>query len=209
MFLQYRKEKDEYKLIAQNNRLDDDNEAILKGDYLDKSTQYTEDGREILFEMPSRDELLKNYIFPDWQEGDILIVAQQPLRYPKLSEDRQTLVEMTKEEICATGDLNILREGEKWEDGKIITVEKPNSKYLTYIWNRNTFSWELTTTKEELMLKRKDLILEYKKLKEEIEALQEFEEEFESDNTIELLREKMEIIKSEINELLGVIKKLK
>lgn len=204
MYLHYR----ENKLIMASARDDKDNENILRGDYLDKTPKLNENGEEIPFEMPSREELLKEYIFPDWKEGDILIIAPQPLRYPKWDNKLQTLVEMTREEICQTGDLSVLLDGEKFKDGQIVTVEKPNSKHLNYNWNRATFEWELTTTKEELMLKRKDLILKRKHIRTEIEELQE-EEEFETYETVELLQAEVEELKKEIDALTKEIKKLK
>lgn len=66
----------------------------------------------------------KKKVFNKWEDGDILIIARQPLRYPKILGN--TLVEMTREEVCATGDLSILEIGEVYQDGKIIIKEKPN-----------------------------------------------------------------------------------
>lgn len=123
MFLQYRG----LKLIANNNRPDEDNEAILRGDYLGKTPTYTEDGQEIPFVMPTRDEMLKQFIFPEWQQGDILVIADQPLKYPKKQGD--TLVEMTREEVCATGDLSVLDVGEVYQDGKIKTMSIPDNLF--------------------------------------------------------------------------------
>lgn len=133
MYLQYR----ELNLIAKNNRPDEDNEAILRGDYLDKTPTYTEDGQEIPFVMPTRDEMIKQFIFPDWQKGDILVIADQPLKHPKLSGN--TLVEMTREEVCATGDLSVLDVGEVYQDGVIIKKEpsddlfKPKWEYPNWV----------------------------------------------------------------------------
>lgn len=123
MFFQYRG----LKLIQTSGRPDEDNEAILRGDYLDKTPTYTEDGEEIPFEMPTRDEMLKQFIFPDWQQGDILVIADQPLKHPKLSGD--TLVEMTREEVCATGDLSVLIDGEVYQDGVIKTIPIPDELF--------------------------------------------------------------------------------
>ena len=91
MFFQYR----DLKLIQTSGRPDEDNEAILRGDFLDKSPTYEypenydpsidgEFGRpiEIPFEIPTRDEMLKQFIFPDWQQGDILVIADSPLKHP-------------------------------------------------------------------------------------------------------------------------------
>lgn len=133
MFLQYRG----LKLIADNNRPDEDNEAILRGDFLDKGPTYTEDGQEIPFVMPTRDEMIKQFILPQWQQGDILVIADQPLKHPKLSGN--TLVEMTREEVCATGDLSVLDVGEVYQDGVIIKKEpsdelfKPKWEYPNWV----------------------------------------------------------------------------
>lgn len=139
MFLQYR----DLKLIQTNNRPDEDNEAILRGDYLNKTPTYTEDGQEIPFVMPTRDETLKLYIFPEWQVGDILVIANQPLKHPKLQGD--TLIEMTREEICATGDLSVLGDGEVYQNGKIIYKEKPEGVKIEWIYP----NWVETATLEE------------------------------------------------------------
>lgn len=127
MYLQYR----ELNLIAKNNRPDEDNEAILRGDYLDKTPTYTEDGQEIPFVMPTRDEMIKQFILPQWQQGDILVIADQPLKHPKKQGD--TLVEITREEVCETGDLSVLVEGEVFEDGVIIKKE-PNDDLFKPKW---------------------------------------------------------------------------
>ena len=127
MYLQYR----ELKIKKKNNRPDEDNEAILRGDYLDKTPTYTEDGQEIPFVMPTRDEMIKQFILPQWQQGDILVIADQPLKHPKKQGD--TLVEITREEVCETGDLSVLVEGEVFEDGVIIKKE-PNDDLFKPKW---------------------------------------------------------------------------
>lgn len=143
MYLQYR----ELNLIAKNNRPDEDNESILRGDYLDKTPTYTEDGQEIPFVMPTRDEMIKQFIFPDWQQGDILVIADQPLKYPKLQGD--TLVEMTREEVCESGDLSILTDGEVYQDGKI-TYKAPPEDMLKPKWIYP--DWIEQATEDEISL---------------------------------------------------------
>lgn len=207
MYLQYRNNRGTYELILANNRPDSDNEAILRGDYLDKTPTYDDEGHEIPFEMPSREQLLKECIFPDWQEGDILVVAPEPLKHPKWSDELQTLVEMTKEEICATGDLTVLSDGEKFEDGHIVQVPNPSTHYLKYSWNRETFTWELITTKEELQQTRKNLILDYSKKKEEI-AILEAVEEFNTVDDVKTSKEELAKKKKEIDELTEIIKEM-
>ncbi len=144
MYIQYRN----LQLIERSARTDEENEAILNGDYLDKSPKYeypegyddSVDGGflrpiEVPFVMPSKDEMMK-FIFSDWQKGDILVIADYPLKHPKLQGD--TLVEMTREEICESGDLSILVDGEYFENGKIIKVEyNQELGYLKPIWNKD------------------------------------------------------------------------
>lgn len=127
MYIHYRGTK----LITKSGRPDEVNEAILMGDYLDKTPTYTEDGQEIPFVMPTRDEMIKQFILPQWQQGDILVIADQPLKYPKLQGN--TLVEMTRDEVCETGDLSVLVEGEVFEDGVIIKKE-PNDDLFKPKW---------------------------------------------------------------------------
>lgn len=123
MYIHYRR----LKLIQISGRPDEDNESILKGDYLDKTPTHTEDGQEIPFVMPTRDEIIKQFIFPNWQQGDILVIADSPLRHPKLQGD--TLVEMTREEVCESGDLSILNDGEVYQDGTIKTISIPDNLF--------------------------------------------------------------------------------
>lgn len=132
MYIQYR----DLKLIQTNNRPDEDNEAILRGDYLDRNSEE--------FVMPSRDEMIKQFIFPDWQQGDILVIADQPLKHPKLQED--TLVEMTREEVCETGDLSVLDIGEVYQEGAIIKKEKPQGVKVEWIYP----NWIETASDDEI-----------------------------------------------------------
>lgn len=160
MYLQYRN----LELIEKSGRPDEDNEAILRGDYLDKSTTYEnqedyddiDEGFlqpiEIPFVMPSKDEMLK-YIFSDWKVGDILVIANAPLQHPKLQGN--TLVEMTREEICQGGDLSILVAGEVFEDSVIKTIPKPYGLRLEWEYP----NWVEKATKEEQLEYLKQEIL--------------------------------------------------
>lgn len=114
MYLQYR----DLKLIQTNNRTDQDNKDILDGKYDNSETPLSYEER-----------IAK--IFSDWQEGDILVIADQPLKYPKLQGD--TLVEMTIEEVCESGDLSVLDVGEVYQDGKIIKKE-PSDDLFSPKW---------------------------------------------------------------------------
>ena len=141
--------------------------------------------------------------YPDWEDGDLISTTK--LTNPIV--DGGMIREMTREEMVEN-DIEVpLADGEYIENKKIKSVEKP-SDLMRPLWNKDTHTWQEGMTKEELMLKRKDLIMQYKEIKTEIETLEEFSAEFESDNTIVLLREQMSKIKKEIDDLLVKIKQL-
>ena len=145
---------------------------------------------------------------PELREEDCIIVeTERPFENP-ISDDLMSIREMTREElILIKNKTELLLDGEYIEAGEIKTIEKPLD-LIRPIWNRELHIWNEGMTKEELMLKRKDLIMQYKEIKTEIETLEEFSAEFESDNTIVLLREQMSKIKKEIDDLLVKIKQL-
>lgn len=141
--------------------------------------------------------------YSDWEEGDLISATK--LTNPIV--DGGMIREMTREEMVENDIEVSLADGEYIENKKIKSVEKP-SDLMRPLWNKDTHTWQEGMTKEELMLKRKDLIMQYKEIKTEIETLEEFSAEFESDNTIVLLREQMSKIKKEIDDLLVKIKQL-
>ena len=156
MYLQYRN----LKLIEISGRHDEDNEKILKGDYLNKSPKKLETGEEIPFEMPSKDEMMK-YIFSDWQVGDILVIADSPLKYPKIQGD--TLVEMTLYEAYKNGlyelkyneaiyknDILVLEQGQ-YIDEKEVLQTVPKIEGTRVEWNWETHEWEEKATMLEIV----------------------------------------------------------
>lgn len=140
MYIQYRN----LQLIENSARTDEDNKRILNGDYLDKSQEN--------FIMPSKDEMMK-FIFSDWQVGDILVIADYSLKHPKKQGD--TLVEMTREEICESGDLSILIDGEIYENGVIKTIPRPQGIKIEWQYP----NWVETATLEEQLEYYKQEIL--------------------------------------------------
>ena len=115
---------------------------------------------------------------------------------------------MTKlEKLELLGMTELLADGEIYEDGKIIKVEAPES-LMRPGWDREKGYWKETMTKEEVMTQRKDKILKYAALKKEIETLEELNDLFASDDTIEMLKEEMEALKVEINDLYSKGKEL-
>ena len=145
---------------------------------------------------------------PELREEDCIVIeVERPFENP-ISDDLESVREMTREElILMKNKTELLLDGEYIEAREIKTIEKPLD-LIRPIWNRELHIWNEGMTKEELMLKRKDLIMQYKEIKTEIETLEEFSAEFESDNTIVLLREQMSKIKKEIDDLLVKIKQL-
>lgn len=127
MFLQYR----DLKLIQINNRPDQDNKDILNGIYKNSETPLSYEER-----------MAK--IFPDWRDGDILVISDQPLKHPKKQGD--TLVEMTREEVCESGDLSVLVEGEVYQDGTIIKKE-PSDDLFSPKWEYP--NWVESMSQEE------------------------------------------------------------
>ncbi len=148
MYLQYRN----LQLIERSARTDEDNEKILNGDYLDKSKED--------FVMPSKDEMMK-FIFSDWQKGDILVIADKPLKYPK--HQGNTLIEMTKEEVCANGDLSVLIDGEVFENGTIKVIERPQGikiewQYPNWV-ETATLQEQLEYYKQEILKNTKEMLV--------------------------------------------------
>ena len=145
---------------------------------------------------------------PELKEKDCIVIeVERPFGNP-ISDDLVTIREMTREElILMKNKTELLLDGEYIETGEIKTVEKPLD-LIRPIWNRELHVWSEGMTKEELMTERKNKILKYAELKKGIETLTEFSDEFESDNTVEMLKLQMQQLKKEINELLEVIKKM-
>lgn len=141
------------------------------------------------------------------EENCIVVETERPFENP-VSDDLESVREMTREElILMKNKTELLLDGEYIEAGEIKTVEKPLD-LIRPIWNRELREWQEGMTKEELMTERKNKILKYAELKKEIETLTKFSDEFESDNTVEMLKLQMQQLKKEINELLEVIKKM-
>lgn len=195
MYLQYRKDESKYELIQQNNRPDTDNNDIIAGKYDNSISELSNEERLTM-------------IFDDWQEGDILVVAPEPLKHPKWSDELQTLVEMTKEEVCSSGDLTVLGIGEKFQDGHIVQVPNPSTEYLRYTWDRETFTWKLITTREELQQAKTNLILQHNKKRKEISALNEESEYFDVSESVAKANDELEEIRAKINEIDKVIEEM-
>ena len=144
MYLQYRK----LKLIKISDVLDKYNERILNGllDTFDK--EYT------------RDDRLK-IIFPNWEVGDILVIADNPLKYPKLQGDRLVemplyeayqngLYELQFNEVIYKDDVLTLEAGQYVdESGVLQTVPKIEGVRVEWDWVNHV--WEDKATNLEVV----------------------------------------------------------
>lgn len=72
--------------------------------------------------------------------------------------DNGTVREMTREEICESGDLSVLNDGEFWEDNEIKVIAKPDGLKIEWIYP----NWVETASSEEKKEKYYSLINEYK-----------------------------------------------
>lgn len=140
-------------------------------------------------------------------ENTIVIERDKEFLHP-ISDDLETIREMSREEVCATGDLTILQDGEKFEDGHIIQVPNPSTRYLKYSWDKETFTWKLITTKEELQQAKTNLILEHNKKRKEISALNEEAEFFDVSESVTKANDELEEIRAKITEIDKVIEEM-
>lgn len=144
MFQQYRLINSKYSLVEKSARDDNTNQDILNGVYDNSETPL------------SKEERLR-MIFSDWQDGDVLVIADSTLKYPK--KQGNTLVEMTREEVCESGDLSVLEQGEVYQGGKITKKEVPDDMIKPeWIYPE----WVEKATPEEIKSYYYDLINNYK-----------------------------------------------
>ncbi|MBR8750125.1 hypothetical protein IX317_001809 [Fusobacterium sp. DD29] len=143
--------------------------------------------------------------YDNYQPRDF--ISETKFDYPVVKNGE--IRDMTREEkILTLNQIDLLADGEIVADGIIKKIDCPDD-FVQAKWNKELNIWEEGANKESLMLERKNKILEYAQYKKEIEELKEFSDEFESDETIELLESKMKVLKDEINSLLVKIKKIK
>ena len=127
MYQQYRNIDGNINLITISGRPDEVNEKILNGDYSKKSKENIK------------------LIFSDWQEGDILYIANTILVNPIL--DNETLREKTKyelyvekkytlqnNEVVLGKEIKTLSEGQYVVKGEIKTKEKPEGLQIEWDW---------------------------------------------------------------------------
>lgn len=155
MYQQYRLIDGKYKNIENSGRPDDVNEKILNGDYLDKSPTFTEEGEEMPFEIPSRDELMKD-IFSDWKVGDKLYIGDVQLINPIL-DGENLRVKTREEQILQDNKIELLFDGEYVEDRKIKKVEPSEELYIP-IWDKELKQWKESEASQELYEKDIDAL---------------------------------------------------
>lgn len=75
--------------------------------------------------------------------------------------DNGTVREMTREEICESGDLSVLNDGEVWEDNEIKVIPKPDGLKIEWIYP----NWLETATDSEVYIDTlKKEYIEYKEI---------------------------------------------
>lgn len=147
-------------------------------------------------------------LWNNFNDSDYVVdISDDNLAFPILVNGK--LREMTREEkIILLSDAILLKDGEYVEDGHIVQVPNPSTKYLKYSWSRDTFEWELSTTKEELQQAKTNLILEHNKKRKEIVSLNEEAEFFDVSESVTKANDELEEIRAKITEIDKVIEEM-
>ena len=145
------------------------------------------------------------------KEDYIVVYRMEPFIAPIY--DGETIREATKEEKIALGYPYELEDGEKVEDGKLVTVPIPNGLYRA-VWDREMEEWKEGATSEEILIERKSILLQAKAIKQEIKDLEEIaewglDEDLDSVDTIKMLQEKFDDLIEKAKGLTQTYKKLK
>lgn len=132
MYQQYRKTNGNIcELIDISGRFDEENQKII-AHYTNAKMTYN--------------DILKTYIFPNWEDGDILFINNFSIVKPIFDSDKNIIREMTREEVCESGDLSVLDIGEVHQEGAIIKKEKPNGVKIEWIYP----NWIETASDDEI-----------------------------------------------------------
>ena len=147
MYQQYRKTNGNIcELIDISGRFDEENQKII-AHYTNAKMTYN--------------DILKTYIFPNWEDGDILFINNFSIVKPIFDSDKNIIREMTREEVCESGDLSVLDIGEVYQDGAIIKKEKPQGVKIEWIYP----NWIETASDSEIYIyDLKSEYSEYKKI---------------------------------------------
>ena len=127
MYQQYRNIDGNINLITVSGRPDEVNEKILNGDYSKKSSENIK------------------LIFSEWEDGDILYIANTTLENPVLDKNRlreKTKYELYMEkkytllpnEVVIDNEIKTLSEGQYVIEGNIKTKDKPEGLQIEWDW---------------------------------------------------------------------------
>lgn len=135
-----------------------------------------------------------------------LYFSEEKYLYP-IIENNKVRMKTREEFILEDGIYDYIIDGEFIENGQIKRVEIPKGM-INPVWNKKNKKWYEGTNKYELMEIRKNKILKYANLKKEVEVLEKFQNEFEANSTIEMVKNQLLDLKEEINNLYNIIKSL-
>lgn len=141
--------------------------------------------------------------YPDWDEEN-MYGSKDKLQYPIIEDN--SLREKTQEELKLEGIIE-LEDGEYTQDGKLIVVKYDEKLgYYKKAWDKVEHIWYEGTTHDEFVKMRADKILEYSQLEENKKALEN--SKFSTQEEIQLIVEKMQILEKEINDIADKVKTL-
>lgn len=143
--------------------------------------------------------------YPTWDEEE-MYASKDKLQYPIIDKETNLIREKTQEELKLEGIVS-LDDGEYIEDGKLIKVEYDESLgYYKKAWDKENHIWYEGTTHDEFVIMRANKILEYSQLEEDKKALEN--SKFSTQEEIQLIVEKMQVLEKEINDIADKIKTL-
>ena len=101
------------------------------------------------------------------------------------------------ERIIVYGMKDELHDGEVISNNKIINVEIP--KDIVYpIWNRDKNIWEEGATRDYLLRIQRNKIVEYNKAKSELLILSEYNDQFDTKDSIDIVKKEIEFLEEYI-----------
>ena len=139
-------------------------------------------------------------------ENTVIIERDTEMAYP--TWDNNELREMTREEeILILNLTEKLIDGEYIQDGRVVKIEyDTNLGYLKPTWDKGEHVWYEGTTHDEFVKMRADKILEHSQLEENKKALEN--SKFTTQDEIQLITKKMQILEKEINDIADKVKTL-
>lgn len=142
--------------------------------------------------------------YPTWNEE--MYASKDKLQYPIIDKETNLIREKTQEELKIEGII-ALDDGEYIENGKLIKVEYDEKLgYYKKAWDKENHIWYEGTTHDEFVKMRADKILEHSQLEENKKALEN--SKFTTQDEIQLITKKMQILEKEINDIADKVKTL-